>query len=267
MKLLIIHELRQNFKSFLVWTSITVGMTIMMLSLFGAFGETLEHFEDVIRMYPEQFLNMFGLGPDGLNMADLYGWFGVEVYLFVTIMGGCYGAILGSSILSKEEDDKTIEFILSRPILRSHILLGKAIVVILYLMMLNLVYGFAIMILFMTLGELDVMVWVLLIIGPLILQIIFASIAFMISVFITKARLVMSISIGLVLGMYSLSLISEVSDNFEFLRYFTPFKYFNSYMIIVERTIYLEYIIISSVIIVATSFISYYVYCRKDITT
>ena len=267
MKLLIISEFKQNFKSFLVWTAIIIGMTTMMLSVFSVFGDTLDNFADVMEMYPEEFTTMFGLGPGGLDMTNLYGWFGVEVYLFVTILGGTYAAILGSSILSKEEDDKTIEFLLSRPISRSKILLGKAIAALINIIILNTTYGICILILFTLLGELDVTTWLLLIVGPLLQQTIFVSISLMISTFITKARQVMSISIGLVLGLYALDLISNVSKNFEFIKYISPFEYIDAGMIINDNVIKIEYLLISLGVITISSFITWFIYSKKDITT
>ena len=50
----------------------------------------------------------FGLGT--LKMTEIIGFYGVENYLFVMLLGSMYIMILAAGILSKEESDKTIEF-------------------------------------------------------------------------------------------------------------------------------------------------------------
>jgi ABC-2 type transport system permease protein len=129
MKQLIKTEFKRNLRSLILWSSIVAGMAALMLLLYPAFKDAFSQMEEFLSIYPEEFLEAFGMGEGGLNMSDFYGWFGVEGYLFVNLIGGSYAAILGGSILSKEEDDKTIEFLLSKPISRDHILYGKGLVV------------------------------------------------------------------------------------------------------------------------------------------
>ena len=160
-------------------------------------------------MFPPEFLEAFGMGEGGLDMSSFYGWFGVEGFLFVNLIGGSYAAILGGSILSKEEDDKTIEFLLSKPISRSKILFGKALVVLMNLLLMNILVSAVLLIAFMIYGDVNGMVWFLYSFAPLILQMIFASFSFLISVFVTKSRKVLSIALGIVIGTYVIDKINE----------------------------------------------------------
>jgi ABC-2 type transport system permease protein len=263
---LIKAEFIRNSKSLILWTVIVAGLAGLMLFLYPAFEDAFDQIEDLLSVYPAEFLEAFGLGAGGLDMTDIYGWFGVEGYLFVTLIGGSYAAILGSSILSKEEDDKTIEFLLSKPISRTHIIFGKAIVVLINLMLLDLVVSMILLVAFTTLGELNVIVWLLYAFAPLLLQLFFASIALFISIFITKSRQVMSISLGLSIGMYVIDIISTLTDSAEFLKYFTPYEYINAVNIVQEQSIKPLYLLITVLVITISTLASWQLYKRKDVS-
>lgn len=266
MKKLIITEFKRNLKSLILWTSIVSGMAALMLLLYPAFKDAFAQLEELLSIYPEEFLEAFGMGEGGLDMSDFYGWFGVEGYLFVNLIGGSYAAILGGSILSKEEDDKTIEFLLSKPISRDHILFGKAIVVALNLLLLNTIVAMVLLIAFTIYGDLNVIVWLLFSYAPFILQMIFASLSFLISVFITKSRKVLSIALGIVIGMYVIDLISKLTEEFEYLKYVTPYEYINAVTIVNDEMIKPLYLFISACIIGISFAAAWFFYRRKDIT-
>jgi len=265
MKRLIKTEFKRNFKSLVLWTAIVAGLVALMLMLYPAFKDAFSELEDFLSIYPEAFLEAFGLGEGGLDMSDFYGWFGVEGYLFVNLIGGSYAAILGGSILSKEEDDKTIEFLLSKPISRDRIIIGKALVVAVNLLVMNAVVGLVLLIAFAIYGDINVTVWLLFSFAPFILQMIFASISFFISVFVTKSRRVISIGLGIVIGMYVIDLISKLTEEFEYLKYFTPYEYINAVTIVNDEIIKPVYLLISVLMIGLSFAAAWFFYRKKDI--
>ena len=266
MKRLIVTEFKRNFRSLVLWASIVAGMAALMLLLYPAFKDAFSELEELLSIYPEEFLEAFGMGEGGLDMSDFYGWFGVEGYLFVNLIGGSYAAILGGSILSKEEDDKTVEFLLSKPISRDKVLFGKGLVVALNLFLLNTFVGIVLLIAFSIYGDLNVVVWLLFSYAPFILQMIFASLSFLISVFVTKSRKVLSIALGIVIGMYVIDLISKLTEEFEYLKYITPYEYINAVTIVNDEMIKPLYLLISVLIIGVSYGAAWFFYRKKDIT-
>lgn len=266
MKLLIKTEFKRNFRLFLLWAVIIIGLSLLMLSLYPTFQGSFGDIEAFLSSYPQGFLEAFGLGEGGLDMTTAYGWFGMEGYLFVVLLGGSYSAILGSSILSKEEDDKTIEFLLSKPISRNHILIGKGLVTVINLVLLNLILFITLLITFSIVDKVDFVTTVLLCLGGLILDLIFASISMAISIFVTKSRIIMSISVGVVIGLYFLDIIATLTEKLTFLKYLTPYEYVNAIDIINHNKIEPVYLLISIGIIIISGFVTWYFYNRKDIT-
>lgn len=266
MRMLILTEFKRNFKSLILWASIVAGTAALMLLLFPSFEDAFSNIEDFLSVYPKEFLEIFGIGEGGLDMSTFYGWFGVEGFLFVNLIGGSYAAILGGSILSKEEDDKTIEFLLSKPISRSQILFGKLTVVIINLLLLNSLVATVLLIAFLIYGEHNLQMWFLYSYAPFILQMIFSSISFLISVFVTKSRKVISLSIGLVIGLYVIDLISTLTKEFEYLKYISPYEFINAVMIVNDQRIKPLYLFISIFIIGLSITLAWRFYQKKDIT-
>ncbi|MCF7924658.1 MAG: ABC transporter permease [Candidatus Izimaplasma sp.] len=267
MKTLIKAEFKRNYKSLILWTAIIAGLAGLMLFLFPAFENSFEDMEEFIDIYPPEFLEAFGMGEGGLDMTEIYGWFGIEGYLFVTLIGGSYAAILGGSILSKEEDDKTVEFLLSKPISRTKVLFGKVIVVGINLFILNLVVSIVLLIAFSIFAKLNVAVWLLYSFAPLILQAIFASLSLLVSIFVTKSRKVLSIALGLVIGLYVVDLISKLTEEAEFLKYITPYEYVNAPTIVNDHMIKPLYLLLSVLIIGIAIVFTWRLYLKKDIKT
>lgn len=265
MKNLIKVEFKRNLKSLILWTVIISGLAALELFLFPAFEDSFDGMSSFLDMFPDAFLQAFGMGEGGLDITNIYGWFGIEAYLFVTLIGGSYAAILGGSILSKEEDEKTIEFLLSKPMSRSHVFFGKVIVVGLNILVLNIVLSLVLLLSFSILAELNVVVWLLYSFAPIILHVIFASISLLISIFVTKSRQVLSISLGIVLGMYVVKLISTLTDAGEFLKYFTPYEYINAETLYLEHTIKPLYLLLSVGIVSVTLISAWQLYKKKDI--
>ncbi len=267
MKLLIKTEFRRNLRSLILWGAIIIGLSVLMLSMYPLFSDSFANMEELLEIFPEGFLDAFGLGEGGLDMSTPYGWFGTEGYLFVVLLGSSYAAILGSSILSKEEDDKTIEFLLSKPITRNKILLGKAIVILINLVIFNLtLFVFLLLGFSIVADEFSLITILLFCLGSLVLEVVFASIAFFISVFITKSRKVISVSLGLAIGFYFFDVIIKINENLSFLNYISPYEYVNAVRIVQDHTIDSIYLLISLGIVLLSGFGTWYFYNKKDIS-
>jgi ABC-2 type transport system permease protein len=265
MKNLMINDFKRLFKSLILWTVIVGGLALLMLLLFPAFEDIYADLEALLEGYPQGFLEAFGLGEGGLIMEDIYGWFGVEGYLFVLLIGSVYAGLLGGSILSKEEDDQTIEFLLTRPITRSEIYGAKLGVIVINLVLLNSVVAIVLGVTFAAFDTMNWTVWALFSVGPLILHLIFASVSLLISVFVTKSRTVTSIALGLVVGLYVLDIISALTDSVENLKYITPYEYVNAITIVNEGRLEPLYMAISAGIITFALLAGWGFYRKKDI--
>lgn len=262
--IIFIRELKRNRKSFIIWTASLVLFNIMIMSLFPSIADNTKMYDEMIKEFPKGIIEVFGL--DKISMFTILGFFGTESYLFITLFGSIYAMLLGASILSKEESEKTIEFLLAKPVTRSTIVTAKAANVFFYITLFNLIFSFTNYLMFEAVKKEEYSLKALLMLsaGPWLLHLTFAAIGLLISVFVVKAKSVYPVSIGFVLVMYFINIMSSISEKLTNLKYFTPFKYVDAPDIIINEKIEPIYLIIMLIIITVSIAATYVLYNRKN---
>ncbi len=228
-------DLKDHLKTFLVWTITLSLFNYWMMTLFASFQDTSGMLE-FVQQLPEAFLKAFGV--DRLSLATLEGYFGTEVHLLILLFGSIFAVLLGSGILSKEQNDRTAEFLLSKPVSRVKILVGKALVYITLLALFNAVIWAGA---YWEIKRYDTpfderSFWLLagMTLGA---HLTFATLGFLGSVFVNRQGTVYAGSLGLVLGMYAVQLMSDLSENLRFLGHISPMKWANAADILSTGTV------------------------------
>lgn len=261
-----LRELVRNRKSFIIWLVSLVALNALMILMYPSIASQAEKFDEMIKNYPQGLVQAFGM--DRLSFGNILHYYGTEAYLFITLFGSIFAMILGAGIISKEESDKTIEFLLAKPVTRNTIITSKVLAAFFYIVLFNLIFALINLIMFQAVkpGGYDMTGFILVSVGPLLLHLIFASIGLLISVFVVKAKAVYPISIGAVLGAYFLSIAASVSDKLDNIKYVTPFKYFEAADLILDEKIKGLYLAVTFIIIVSTVGLTYLFYNRKNIS-
>ena len=127
------REYKFNFKSFLIWTVITLGIFLLVYLMYPSIvaSDNVKMIDEMMKIFPPEMLKAFNM--DIASMDSAYGWLKSEGFVFVLLIIGCYAGILGSNILLKEENDKTIEYLNSLPITRKNIVITKMLVGLIYI--------------------------------------------------------------------------------------------------------------------------------------
>lgn len=257
------RELRAHIKSLLIWSGSVIAVIFMMMSEFSAYYDNPE-MADILDSMPESMLEAFGIA--SANLTTLSGFFSIASIYFA-IMLGIHAALLGSSIISKEERDKTVEFLLTLPVSRKEVITGKAIAAVILSIILLGVTGVASIASSMPYepDQSFLEFLGLLMIAIFIIQMIFLSIGMLLASIIKRYKKSGAISISLLLGTYILSVLVSLSDKIEFLKYATPFKYFEASYLVNERHLEGIYIVISLGIIVVSIVGTYVFYPKRDL--
>ena len=213
------REFKVNLKSFIIWLSV---MLIMFLTVFLIYpyiitDDTMQSMDELMKVFPEEILKTFNMDMESISTA--YGWLKTEGFMFVLLIVGFYSSILGGSVLLKEENDKTAEYLASLPIKRSKIVTEKAIVSVTYITSMILILGVFNYIALLISGDFEHKQFVLLSITPVFIALPLFSLNLFISTFMHKTRKTVGISLGLVFVFYLLNVLSELSSNAEFLKY------------------------------------------------
>ena len=217
------RELKINLKSFIIWTSILIGLFLVVFLVYPSIvnSENMEMMDEMMKMFPEEMLKAFNMDISTIDSA--FGWLKTEGFVFVLLITGIYSGILGSNILLKEESDKTIEYLNSVPVTRKNIVLNKILCGLLYIILMIAIIGVFNFIGLSLSGDFDRKSYILLSITPLFSSIVIFAICLFLSTFTHKTKKTLGISLGIVFVSYFLNVISEIGESTEFLKYISIF--------------------------------------------
>jgi ABC-2 type transport system permease protein len=259
-------EMRRNFRAFLIWSVIVAAFVFYMLSVYqSSFAGADKGLEQFFKMFPESMRKAFGM--DRLDLTTVLGYFGTEVHLMIILFGAMYAVLLSSSLLSKEENDKTVEFLLSRPVTRAELVTQKLLAFVIYVLAFTGVTWGASYVAMQLYGKASFGARPFWLLGAMTFLVVLtiAALGFFASVFVTRNRAVYSASLGFVLGLYALQIVADVSEKARFLRFVTPFKWASAADILPTGKLDPLYLGITVAVLVASVAGSYFAYGRKDI--
>ena len=258
-----IRELKSNFKSLLIYIGIVGLFVVIGFSKFSAYAENPELIA-VLDTLPKAMLESFNM--NSFNLTTVSGFFGV-MYAFLGLILGIAAAMWGSDIIAKEERDKTVEFSITLPVKRSTVITAKAFAAFTNCILLALAaWGMnwisagrynpePAFYKFLSLGMVTLV----------IMQIIFLALGLFLGSALKQHKQASSLAVSILLGTYFFSIIAGLKEEWEFLTYFTPFKYFDPVTIMNESKIELEYLWLSIGIIVVSLAGAYYTYSKRDL--
>ncbi len=255
------HELKQGNNSFLIWTAAIAMLLAVCVFLFPEMKGEMDGISDVFASMGS-FTEAFGM--DRLNFGTLVGFYAIECGNVLGLGGAFYAALCAVGILSKEEKDRTAEFLLTHPVSRVKIITGKLIAVLIQITALNLIIYVISVGSMVIIGE--EIPWKeinLLHLAYYLLQIELGGICFGISAFLRKGST--SVGLGIAVMMYFMNLVANIAEVAEFLKYITPFGYCEGADIVSNG--YLDGSLIAIGLIFGTVGIvaAYWKYTRKDI--
>ena len=104
----------------MIWTGIAVGFTIMIISLYPSFKDMGVEMGKAI---PEEMAKAFNM--DMSSWQEISGYYKTYFGFHIIIILSIFACSFGASIVSKEETDRTSEFLLSKPLSRKDVFLTK----------------------------------------------------------------------------------------------------------------------------------------------
>ena len=255
------HEIKRGAVALLIWTCAISFMLGICVIIYPEMASEMNELTDMFANMGS-FSDAFGL--DQINFGEFIGYFGIECGNTMGLGGALFAAILGISALSREERDRTSEFLLTHPLKRSSVVTSKLLAVITQILIFNSVVFATCALSTIAIGEGGKFETVFLLFLPyLILQLEIAALTFGISAFMRKGA--MAVGIGIAFGMYFINIISKLTAELEFLRYLTPFSYTDSGYIIKNNSLEFSLVAIGVIVTVIAITAAYVKYTKKDI--
>lgn len=247
--------------SFFIWTGSIGFLLAVCVFLFPDMKKEMEGINDVFASMGA-FTAAFGM--DRLNFGTLVGFYAIECGNILGLGGAFYASLCAVGILSKEEKDKTAEFLLTHPVSRRRIVTEKLIAVFIQITAMNMIISAVSVSSMAVIGE--EIPWKeinLLHLAYYLLQIELAGICFGISSFLRRGNV--GIGLGMAAMMYVLNLISNITESAKCLKYITPFGYCEGADIVTTGSLDGARIAIGMTICIGGVAVAFLRYLQKDI--
>jgi ABC-2 type transport system permease protein len=260
-----LYELKALRKSIAIWVFSIASFLVMYMAFFPAFSQNAVFLDAILENYPEEMLKAMGLSGN-LPLSNVIGYFAFT-FTFIQLMLAIQSSIYGFGILSAEERDMTADFLLTKPVSRSKIILSKF------------------MAAFLALGFSNGIVWVssflsieifrgdqsyersnvMVVLSSIVLfQLFYLCVGMLISVLVKKIRSVISFSMALAFGTYIINAVRAIIEG-EILGFITPFYYFDPQYILEHGTYDTIPALVAGGVILLSGTLCYRLYLRRNI--
>jgi len=258
-----LRELRANVKSLLIWSVIIFLLILIAVSKFSAFAGDPSMLAMLDSLPP---VMLDALNMRAFNLTTLSGFYGL-MFIYFGLMGAIAAALWGAEIISKEERHKTVEFSLVLPVSRRRVVTAKALaalvncaafVLITWAVSLVAVQSYAPDQAYYDFLALEML-------AMFALELVFLAVGLLLGCALRQYKLSSSIAVGVFLVTYFVSIFSGLHENLDFLKYFTPFKYFDAGALYRTGRFDPPFLLLSAAIIVVCLAAAYWSYDRRDL--
>ena len=257
------RELRANLKSLIIWSVIIMLLIMIAVAKFSAFAGNPDMLAMLDSMPPAM---LDALNMRAFNLTTLSGFYGL-MFIYFGLMGAIAAAMWGSDIISKEERDKTVEFSLVLPVSRSRVITAKALSALVNCIAFVLI-TWAISYVAVQSYNPDQAFYDFLGLemrAMFSIEMIFLAIGLLLGATMKHYKRSGSTAIAIILATYFMSIVSGMQEKLDFLKYFTPFRYFDAGTLFRSGSLDMTYLLISAGIILASLAGAYWAYNRRDL--
>lgn len=257
------HELKGYRKSTIGWAVSLGAMAILFLSLYPTFTKDIDASQKILEGLPLPVREALGI-----SLANFFTIFGFFSYLFtfVALAGAVQAMNLGLGIIAKEDNGKTADFLLVKPITRSSVITQKLFAALAALVATNLVFGAVAFVsaLLASAESFEPVPFLLITSSLFLIQLTFLALGMLVSVTLAKVKSMIAVTLPVVFGFFIVGSLGALIGN-DTVRYITPFKFYEPSYIVQHSQYELRYIVVEAVFVALAMSVTYWVYNHKDI--
>ncbi|MCB9195274.1 MAG: ABC transporter permease subunit [Flavobacteriales bacterium] len=266
-KNLFTKELKRSRKNLIIWTAIVVGFTFMVLAIFPFMEDMGRDMVQLMDKMPEELGKAFGM--DSQTWSNILGFYSTYYGVYIVVLMSIYTASTGANILSKEERDRTAEFLMTKPITRWEIFKTKMIALFSLSIIIYLIQTVSAIVGLMLFGKeaFEWKIFTIMQLSGLILMLFFTSCGVLLSMFLTPKKNFMGMVVGLTFGTYFLNAIGKSTDQTEVIGFASPFHYFDFTVFDPDYSFNFFGAFLFLVLSSGMIYLSYKTFSRKDINS
>jgi len=257
------HELKMLRVSTLLWIIALCGIVLMYIALYPTFSSDAEATTKIFENIPPAI--KAALKIDVSAMLSFLGFFAFT-FTNITLFAGIHAMHTGVSIMSREQRSKTTDFLLSKPRSRTSVFFQKYTAGFLsifatWVAVTATAFGLAKA---FGAGDFSLRNFGFLMLALLIVQLwFFACGAFMAGI-LRRIKSTIPVTLAVTFGFFMVGMLGAILGD-KWLRYLSPFKFFDSVDIAAGKGYELVYVVIAVVSFAVMLVITYAMYTKKDV--
>lgn len=217
-------ELKRNRKNLITWTLIVIGFTALLISIYPSMADMGEDLTQMMEKLPEELGKALGMDAD--TWTNVLGFYSTYYGIYIILLVGIFTMSTGATIISKEERDRTAEFLLTRPISRKSIFSSKILALLSLMLFIDVIQTVITVILLLIFGtNVDWHAFSVMHIHGFGLILLFTCLGVLISFFFRPKKNFMGMVVGIIFGCYFINALSKSTDAVSWLGYISPFHY------------------------------------------
>ena len=259
-------ELKSNFKSLLIWCCAQFFIIFAGMMKYQGFSSSGVDINKLLESFPKALMTVFGIG--SVDLSKVAGFYSV-FFLYFMLLAAVHAIMFGAVIVSKEERDHSADFLFSRPVKRHEVITPKLLAGVVNILVFNLV-TFAASVFFIAKyndgdGLIDKIAITM--VALFVIQLFFLAFGAMLGALLKTTKIATSTAAGIIMGTFFISVAVDLNDKLAFLKYLTPFKYFEGKMLVIDGTISMSSMGILLVLTIIFTTMAYIVFNQRDLTT
>jgi ABC-2 type transport system permease protein len=259
-----LRELRSHRGHIVIWSIVvTIFMYISMVK-YTALAADASSSQQLLKAFPATLQAVFGM--TGLDLTTIQGYYGI-CFIFISVMLAIHAGMLGADVIAKEERSKTAEFLYVKPrgrrfILSMKLLAGACIAAVLFIVTALATYGSIAMVNQGVVPTADLVPFHE---ALILIQLLFFSIGSCLAAVLAQPKRATMGVASLVFVCYIAYVLQGLSTHFSWLKYITPFGYFNAQDILAISGIDLSFVMILLIASVVAILMSYVRFGTRDL--
>lgn len=221
--------------SLLSWIAVLAIFVVYAVSSFQSFGHS-EALKGLMENLPAYMRAMFG----GLDWGTIDGWINTEIFSWISLLIAFYAGLYGASALAREADSHTMESLLAQPVRRWSVVLQKFGALFVATLVLNFAVLGAVLVslrIYFPREPASTHAYLLVTVASFLASLAAGGLALFISALVNEQRRATVYASGLIILLYFVNVIGQMSRKANFLSTFNPFGRYHSADIILTGRI------------------------------
>ena len=257
-----LYELQRLRLQTAIWIGVLALASLMFVSLYPAFSSDMTVTQQLMQNMPPFAREMLGLS---LSAFTTFLGFYSFTMMDIMLIGAVQAMGLGLGVMVREQQSKTTDFLLTRPITRTRVFVAKCAAMLTAILITHAVYCVIVYVwvAVFKVGEFDNAKVMVVNASFLALQLWFMALGIAVSQLVGRVRSVVAYTLGAVFGLFAVGLIGALIGEEKF-RYISPFKYIDYLAYASGGSIDAKYWLAGGLLAMLMLVSGYALYVRRD---